>query len=298
MSKEFKVGIFGIAALVVFYFGFNFLKGSGVLSSMNHYYAVYDNVQGLTASNPVIYKGVEVGSVEKITLMKDRKILVELSVKKGLALDVNTVADLTSMGIMGNKGVVLKEMELYSGHVLHNGDTLQSAMEEDITEVLKKAAMPLAAKVDSLLLDFNGTGTSIKQTLASFKKTSDDLDMVMLNNQRELSSAISNFNQLAMKLNHTMDSLQPVVSNFGEVSEDLKNELPQTLENASKLMKNMNQTLAKINEGQGTIGKFVNNDSLYNNLNKSMVSLDSLLIDLREHPKRYVHFSVFGKKDK
>ena len=297
-KKEIKVGLFVLASILTLYLGINYLKGVDIFNSENKYYAVYDDVEGLAVSNPVIYKGVEVGNVGGISLMKNHKgVLVELYIQKKLKVSSNTRAMLISNSLMGSKAIVL-DMKTPNGIPLVSGDTLKSVVEEGITEVLKSATIPLATKIDSLLSEYQGSGVVVKETLKSFQKTSMDLNKILLENQQHIKSTFSSLEAISNDLErNVMPNLKSITSKFDSVADSLKQApVKQMVTELDKTLANVNSILKGVENGEGTLGQFVKNEKFYHNLNRSMTSLDSLLLDLRANPKRYVHFSFFGKK--
>ncbi|MCG8474976.1 MAG: MlaD family protein [Cytophagales bacterium] len=296
-DKELKVGIFTIVSLVLLYLGINFLSGVDFFSSTNHYYAVYPNVEGLTESNPVKYKGVEVGNVGKITLMEPQGVLVVLNINKQVRLRKGADATLMT-SLTGTSSVILKNVS-ESAPLLHSGDTLTGITPKSLSDILESTATPLVSKLDSVLNDFKGAGTVMKQTMLRYDTTSQRINELLANNQEQIHRLLGNLNMLSRNLNGLTHELQPTLKNFHAISDSLaQGNYKQMAKDLGTSLTNLNGILEVIKRGEGTMGKLLTNDSLYNNINQSMQSLDSLLIDLKANPKRYVHFSLFGKKDK
>ncbi|BDD08163.1 mammalian cell entry protein [Fulvitalea axinellae] len=300
--KAFKVGVFIIIPILIAYFGVNFLKGVDFFSSTNHYYAVYPDVDGLTVSNPVVYKGVEVGTVTKVKILKGGHsgVLVEVSVNKNLKLGQTTEASLTSNGLTGGKSIVLKKT-LPAVPSLQNGDTIMAIVNHGFAQIISDTAVPLAKKLDSLMVVYKMVGIQAEQTLASANSVARTADSIMLQNQRSIHSAVRNLSMATASLNKVMRKMEPVSENLRNMSDSLANSpMKHAITQLDESMTSMKEILGKIKDGEGALGQMVTNDSLYRNLNSSMADLDSLLIDLKENPKRYVHFSLFGggKKDK
>ena len=296
-DKELKVGIFTIVSLVLLYLGINFLSGVDFFSSTNHYYAVYPNVEGLTESNPVKYKGVEVGNVGKITLMEPQGVLVVLNINKQVRLRKGADATLMT-SLTGTSSVILKNVS-ESAPLLHSGDTLTGITPKSLSDILESTATPLVSKLDSVLNDFKGAGTVMKQTMLRYDTTSQRINELLANNQEQIHRLLGNLNMLSRNLNGLTHELQPTLKNFHAISDSLaQGNYKQMAKDLGTSLTNLNGILEVMKRGEGTMGKLLTNDSLYNNINQSMQSLDSLLIDLKANPKRYVHFSLFGKKDK
>ena len=297
-KKEIIVGLFALASIITLYLGINYLKGVDVFHSENKYYAIYNNVEGLAVSNPVIYKGVEVGNVGSISLMKaHRGVLVEMYIHKNVRLGKDTKAVLVSNSLMGSKAIVLN-MEEHIVMPLVSGDTLQSVVEEGITEVLKGVTIPLADKLDSILVEYQGTGLAVKKMVASFDSTSKNLNKILVDNQQQINTTMNGLASLTNSLNkNLLPNLNSISSKFDDVADSLKQApLKELTVNLNQTLSEINSILKDINQGKGSVGQLVKNEDFYANINKSMKDLDSLLLDLKANPKRYVHFSVFGKK--
>lgn len=312
ISKEVKVGLLAIVSGVVLYLGFNFLKGADFLSPNNSYYAVYDDVDGLTVSNPVTLNGLAVGRVKEITILqnKNNKLLVTLDINNDISLGDSTRAVLASSGVLGGKYIMLEVGPL--GKVMEDNDTLRAGVEQGVTEMLQAKAAPIADNLDSLVRNmnqlvkkFDAISATIDATLLSVKQTSSSLNGTIDNNQAAIQEVMGNMQNLSSTLNDSRTGIKPLMGKINNFADTLSNmQLASAVDNANRSLESLNRTLTHVNEGQGTLGKLTNNDSLYRNLNDAAADLDSLLIDLKANPKRYVHFSLFGggnkqdKKDK
>ncbi len=295
-----------MVAGLVLYFGFNYLKGSDLFSNKEVYYAVYPNVAGLNISNPVTINGVQVGQVVAKTLMQNHanQVLLALDIEKNIILTDSTIALLGSNGLLSNK-----EVKLIIGkgnRKLHEGDTLTTLIESSIGDLVAQQAKPLARDLDSainnmnvLLKQFQQMTTPIKGTLQNLQTTSSSLNGILAQNQAAIKGIADNLHVMSAALNDPKTGIKPLMTKFNTLGDSLSQlQLSETVNKANASMANINKLLTQINEGQGTLGKLAKNDSLYNNLNRFSSNLDSLMVDFRKRPKRYVHFSVFGKKDK
>ncbi|MBP6386100.1 MAG: MCE family protein [Pseudarcicella sp.] len=307
MSKEIKVAALAIVSFIVLYVGFNFLKGSDVLSTTNTYYVVYDNVGGLAVSNPVSINGLAVGRVKSIELLqqKGNKILVTLSIAKNINLYKGTSAVLSDQ-LLGGKSMNLL---LGKGEILKEGETLIANSETGLTEILKNKALPVLSHADSLLI-------ALKTVSLKFKNTGDLLNKMLVNtdhsiqgingsvnglvnqNKQNLAGITSNMKLLTANLIETEKEIKPLMGKFNTMADSLNAlKLGKTLNETNKTIQNLQLILAGMEAGNGSMGKLLKDDSLYNTLNRSMVNLDKLLVDFRLAPKRYVNISVFGKKN-
>lgn len=320
ISKEFKIGlvvVLGVAALV---WGVSFLKGSDILSRKYYLYAVYPRVDNLIPANPLLINGFKVGQVNSISLVEDGPLKNQVCVKFLLTEEVNipklSVAKVVSSDLLGTKAVEIQLSEESS--MVKNGDTLLSASEENLRESVNKQIAPLQAKALSLIGSIDSAMTvvtmllsnknrenidkafeGVKRSILSLEQTAYKLDALIASESGKISGVMNNLNSITSNLNRNEEKLNRVITNFSNLSDTLaKSQIKSAVANASTTMKELNELMTKINRGEGTLGKLAKNDSLYNNLNSSAASLDRLLKDLENNPKRYVHFSIFGKKDK
>lgn len=293
-------------AIVMLYLGFHVLKGSDVFSRTYKYYVIYDNIDGLTASNPVLLNGLNVGRVQGIKLMQDRqnKLLVTLDIQKGVALPQGTAAVLADGGLLGGKLIRLSMGT--SSALLRDEDTLTARKEAGISALLQEKALPLVTHADSLVknLDvvasgFRETGLILNQVLKNYDQTGSSLQGLLGDNRKNLLAITTNLNKLSASLIETEKGLKPLLAKTGTLADSLNAlKLGETVQHANQTILELKQLLASVESGKGTAGKLIKDETLYNNLNKTMVSLNKLMTNFREQPKRYVHVSIFGKKDK
>jgi phospholipid/cholesterol/gamma-HCH transport system substrate-binding protein len=306
ISKEGKVGLLAIVAMAMLYFGFNFLKGSDLFSRTKTYKVIYDNIDGLTVSNPVLLNGMPVGRVDEIEIMqdKDNALLVTLDIQKEIILKEGSVAILADGGLLGGKVIRLKVSP--TGNVLEDEAELVAQKEAGITALLQEKALPVVTHADSLILNlsavaegFKETGSILNQVLTSYKQTGQTLDAVLLENKTNLVTLTGNLNKLSGSLVETEKELKPLLGKAGNLVDSLNAlQLGEMVASAKGTIAELRQVIASIEEGNGTVGKLVKDEALYANLNRTVVSMNMLLTNFREHPKRYVNISVFGKKDK
>ncbi|GAB3914185.1 MlaD family protein [Larkinella knui] len=306
ISKEAKVGILAVVTLAMLYFGFNYLKGSDIFSSSNKYVVVYDNVDGLTPSNPVQLNGLNIGRVDRIDIMQQQgnKLLVTLDIEKRIQVGRGSKAILADAGVLGGKLVILQIAQ--SGQMLEVGDTLISGKEQGLTALIREKTLPVLNTVDSLTLNlnrivkqFDRTGLVLTRTLEGVEATTGTLQLTIGENREGIKRLMTNLGNLSASLAETEKEIKPLLSKAGTFADSLNAlKLSQTLANANKSIGTLQQMLADINSGKGTLGKLKGDEALYKNVNGATASLEKLLTDFRENPKRYVHFSLFGKKDK
>lgn len=318
ISKEVKVGIVTSLAIACFIYGFNFLKGRDLFSTQRKFYAVYSNIDGLVEANPMLINGFKVGIVGKIVLANDTSgsVIVTLLMDNEANIPKNSIAKVVSSDILGSKAV---QLILGSGTVYaQNGDTLISAQEDDLKTAVNKTIAPLQEKavgliasIDSVMVvvqqvfnesarqNLSKSFESIKLAITSLETTSYRLDTMVLSEKTKISSILSKVNTLATTLANNSDKLGNIINNFSNISDSIaKSNLSSAINNADMALGQASSIMTKINSGQGTMGMLINNDSLYRKLDKSSEDLDKLLKDLRINPERYVHISVFGRKDR
>jgi phospholipid/cholesterol/gamma-HCH transport system substrate-binding protein len=302
-SKEIKVGLFAIITISMFYLGFNFLKGIEFFSRSNRYYVIYKDVGGLTKSNPVTISGFNVGRVADISLLQNdgNIVLVALDIERDIILGDSAVAKLDAnflgeVSIVVEVGDILRPIEPY--------DTLFSRVDPGLTEMLVSSAQPITdnlpvtiANLNALLEDLQGSGEGLKKALDSFTKTSNTLNYTLNENREGIKTALVEYRDLAKKLNSSMDGLKPLISKFNVLADSLNNlELANTVKKLNTMLEETSATVTAFRNKESTLGKLMYEDSLYNNLNSTMLALDSLLIHMNENPKHF--FGPLGKSRK
>ncbi len=306
ISKEVKVGLLAAVSLAMLYFGFNYLKGSDFFSHTNHYHVIYDNVDGLTPSNAVTVNGLTVGQVKAINILQNQgnKLDVTLDVGDNIRITKGSQALLADGGLLGGKTIKLA-INQRTG-LLEDGGMLVPMKEQGITALIREKTLPVLNNVDSLTYQlnrivgqFDQTGIILNQTLRGANKVTGTLDATLGENRQTLRTLLGNVTKLSASLTETEHELKPILLKAGSFADSLNAlQLRQTLNNANQSIDNLQKILADINKGRGSIGKLATDEQLYRNVNATTASLEKLLTDLRENPKRYVHFSLFGRKEK
>jgi len=312
-SKPFVIGFTFILAIIIFVWGFNYLKGRDLFKKQEFLYARYHTVNGLVTAKPVYVNGLQVGQVSRLYFAPDMSgdIIVELVIQSKFPIPKNSIAHIFSADLMGSKSITLILGD--SKEAVVSGDTLLTSVEGSLMESVNKQVAPLKAKaeelmgsVDTLLSAFNAVmndetvknlSTSIEDIQSTFKNlasTTSRLDDLATSEGNRLKSILSNVDSLSLTLSENREGLSNIINNFESISDSLsKVNIASVVYKADSAINNLNQILAKINEGTGTAGKLINSDSLYRELNKSAGELNKLLKDIRENPKRYVKFSLF-----
>lgn len=305
ISKEAKVGILAVVVLAMFYFGFSFLKGSDFFSNTNQYQVTYDNIDGLTPSNPVLVNGLTVGKVKRIDILQaqENKLLVTLDLNKDIRVGVGSRAILADGGLLGGKVIRLQINQ--KSAPLQSGGQLVAEKETGLSALIREKTLPVLTNVDSLVLrlnqvvaSFDQTGSVLTQTLRGANRVTSTLDATMNENRVGLRHTLANVDKLSTSLIETEKQLKPILTKTGSFADSLNAlQLRQTLNTVNKSIDNLQKILGDINRGKGSLGKLTSDDSLYLNTSRTAASLERLLTDLRENPKRYVHFSLFGRKE-
>ena len=296
-SKEIQIALVAIAALLVLYFGLHFLKGMTLFSGDNKYYVKFKDVSGLSVASPIFANGYRVGVVEKIMfdyqntgeIVAAIDVDTELSVPKGSRAEIAT-------DLMGNVKVLLVLGNAADGMVAP-GDTITGSQQ---VGAMGKAADMIPAvqqmlpKLDSILASVNtlladpaiaNSLHNVDQITADLTRTSHDLSLLTAQLNRQMPQMLQN--------------ADGVLANTNQITKDISNmDFAATMTSVNTTLKNVEQMTAALNSREGTLGLLMRDPSLYYNLNSTMMHADSLMLDLKQHPKRYVHFSVFGKKDK
>ncbi|MDB4533266.1 MlaD family protein [Vicingaceae bacterium] len=299
ISKEIKVGFVAIFAIAMSIWGVNYLKGNNLFIESKSVYAVYPKVPGLAVSSPIIINGVQCGVVDDIYFHPDKSsnVVVKLNItESAIKISKNSVADLISTDFMGGKAIGLKLGN--SKAELENGDTIQSHFEKSMLEDFSEQMLPIKDRAEHLMTSMDTAVTKMTSTLENIN------GMFTTQNKRNFSQALANlktalegFDQMSITLNRTVKTkIDPTMDSFGELADSLKKlEFRATLTKAQTALEGMSAVMDKMNKGEGTMGKLMTNDSLYNNLTGATKEMEELLEDIKLHPKRY--FRVLSRKE-
>ena len=310
LSKELKTGLIAIFAIIGFVVLYQFMKGKNLFTTDNVFYAKYDNVEGLSASNPVSINGLKVGQVDEIKPIttKDGRLhfVVKLTIDDNFEFSKNSTLEIFEPGLMSGK-----EMKInlsYGGETAKDGDTLKGNYALSMLNSLSSQVKPVKDQLSNVLLKLDSTLAStnkivdeqnrreiklllsnLNQTVASFKGTAEQTNRILSSNEKGLHEVVDNANKMLLTTNAT-------VSKYGTVAEKIDvDKLNATIDEFSKTANKLNSVIAGIQNGEGSLGKLAKDDQLYNNLTKTADNMNKLVEDLKANPKRYVNFSVFGK---
>ena len=303
-KKEIFIALLVLTSIVLFYFGFGYLKGSNLFAAGRTYYAIYGNVAGINNDDPVSVNGFRIGKIRSSTLIPDEDVVIlELEISHaGLNIPEDSKAIIANTGLLGGKEIDL-EMG-FSSVYLEAGDTISSGTEEDIFSSLSSSLEPFEKKALEAVVSIDSVMKLVQLVLNEKNRTNLEKSMsAVAVTMGKLNAVSVDLNELITsesgKIKLIIDNLNKVSKDFSQISDSLKDiKFNETINRVNASLDNANSILGKINSGEGTMGKLVNNDSLYLYLESASKDLDLLLIDFKENPKRYVQFSVFGRKDK
>jgi len=300
-SKEIRIAVLTIVSGTMLYTGFNFLKGQDTFSSINFYPVLYSNVDGLVPGNPVYVNGLAVGQVKELSLAEGNKVRALLQVDASVKLTDSTLAKLMDGSLLGGKSIILELKP--GGRVLKDGDEIKPFVEPGLTESILEEARPIMKGIDKTLTNVNAVLNAenqlkLSKMLTNLEALTRNANALVEINKSVLASSLTNINQLTGSLVQTEKQLKPILQNLEQLSDSLKNtRLKSTVNQASETLANLDKVIDKINKGKGSMGKLVNDDSLYVHMDKTVKDLDQVFLDLKARPGRYIHISVFGKKN-
>ena len=301
LSYEIKTALLVLSGIFLFIVMINYLKSNDIFVSDRSFFAIYEDVEGVSSGTPVTISGFNVGSVQDISFYgDDAKLLLKFRVENDFEFSSNSIAQIYETGLIGGKALAI--IPVNGKNLAISGDTLQSDIAPGLTELVNDKLSPLQEKIesmvvsaDSLLIAVNSVfdletkqnlTSSIENfsaTIQSAKKSVDVLEEVLGNNENRLNSIIVNADQS--------------LKNFSNLSENF-DELDLVIENLSKSSSNINSITSEIKSGNGLVNKVVYDEVFVESLDQISSNINLLLEDLRMNPKRYVHFSLFGKKNK
>ena len=304
-SKEIKTAILVLSGIFLFIFIFNYLKGENLFNSSKKIAAIYSNVEGLSISSLVTINGHKVGKVQDINFTGDGsgKLKVSMLIDSDFNFSKNSIAELYESGLIGGKAIAIIPVYDDSESSV-SGDVLRSRIKPGLTELVNQRLTPLQEKIESVMVsadallvnvnsvfdkktksEIKGSISKLEQTISSFEETSNSLQNLIESNKNSINNSLQNFSNIS-------DNLSDMSETFSEV------EFKQTVNGLNSSIESFNNLITNVNKGEGSMGKLFKDEKLYNNLESSLGQLESLLEDLKLNPKRYVHFSLFGKKNK
>lgn len=303
LTREIKTAVLVISSIVLFYWGYNFLKGKNLFDTSKKIYVVYDSVEGLEPSSAVKLKGVTVGRVNSYDFLDNKKVLVELSITSNYPISKTSVAELVGSSPLGGKEIIIIPNDA-DNQLAQSGNYLKSSTKLGLTDALAEQIEPLKDKVEKLLDNANVLFAGVNEVLDDKAKSDLRSSISQLNStMTEFSGASKSLNELLSnnksKLDGTLTNLDKTVANFATISDSLsKANFAQIVKNLEKTLADVDHLLADMEKGNGTMGKLMKDEAMYTNFTKASKELELLLQDLRLNPTRYINVSVFGKKNK
>ena len=299
-AREIKVGILATVCLFLLFFGFNFLKGVNIFSPTNGYHGTFSHLHGLEEQAAVYIRGHKVGQVDRLhyDFTRDSAFLVDISIHKDIALPQGTKMALIADGMLGGMAIELQFPDspiTNDQSPIANGSFLPTTYVPGLIESLQGELLAhvdeAVQEVDSLVaaLRTQVEGEHIKHSLENVDRISGDLTSVSANLKHMMKNQVPTI----------VNNADTAIANLNVIVADIKQaDLKATVARVDKTVENVNGLVKDVRSQEGTIGQLIYNKSLYNHIDATVISADSLLTDLKAHPKRYVHFSIFGKKDK
>ena len=304
VSREVKSAVLVLGGIALFIYGFSFLKGTSIFKKVKTIHAVYDEVEGLVSGAKVSINGLSVGKVSRIDFLPSTtKILVTMDVREELDISTESTAMLYETGLIGGKAIAMIPL-FDKNNILKDGDTLKTKVKPGLTELINRQIEPLQVKIESMLSSadslFAGVSNILdNDTQNNMKNTLENLSITTRNLNKASLAALEILDSNKEQLNATFINVKETSDNLKSITDSISNaQISFTIREFTKTIELLNSIVTAIDLGKGTVGKLINDESLYENLNDASSELQSLLSDLKNHPKKYVHFSMFGKKEK
>ncbi|MBK0368456.1 MlaD family protein [Flavobacterium agrisoli] len=304
LTREIKTAILVIASILLFIWGYSFLKGKDLFTNYKTLYVVYDNVEGLSPSAPVTLNGLIIGKVSAITIDETTgKLKVQLQIKTDFPISKTSSAVMYSPSLVGGKQIGIQP-NFNDKEIIQEGDFLNSKIELGLTDSIGDKLAPIQLKLEKLLgnvdtlvtslnqvLDEKGQANlkkslaELSQTMEQFHKASANINVILDQNKGQINSMVTNFNKVS--------------NNFSKISDSInKADLGKTVRSLNETLSKVDALMIGLDNGKGTAGKLLKDEALYNNLNDTSKELEMLLQDVRLNPTRYINVSLFGKKNK
>lgn len=318
IRKETKIAIVVLLALVVAYGGINFLKGIHVFKKPTTYYGLYERINGLSVSNPVVMNGYKIGQVSSIEMLKTGRgeLLVEMTIYEKLDIPKDTRAVLRSADLLGSMQIQLVRGK--SSEWAQSGDTLTPDIEGDLVDEVNEQIRPIKIKAESLISSVDSvikvveailntqsqdniieSFSGINNAIASLERTAFQIDTIVREERDRISMIFQNVQNLSRTMSDNSAELENIIQNFSAISDTLaKVDVAKTIKSANEALADVQKVVDKINRGEGSLGLLINDDGLYQKLENAADNVDHLVEDIRVNPNRYIHFSVFGRKNK
>lgn len=314
VSNETKVGALAAIVITILILGYNFIKGNNLFSDKTKIIAVYNRVNGLTQSDPVLVNGFKVGKVNDIILSqgKSGNIIVQLEVENKVTIPKDSKATIVNADLLGEKAVELKLGK--ASTPVANGDTITSNVQPGLQARITKQLFPIRNKLESVFAsvdsvikvvqfflnketkdNIDNSLQNMQRTLTSYNRVVKKLETVIEDNSETIDSLLYNVNHITKNIKEDDEKIDNILTNFSQFSDTLKeSNLKQTLATTERSLNSFNQTLEEVNQGKGSIGKLLKEPGLYNNMDSATYNLNRLIEDIERNPGRYINLSVFN----
>jgi phospholipid/cholesterol/gamma-HCH transport system substrate-binding protein len=302
LSREIKTAILVLVGALAFVVGFRYLKGASLFDNKKDLYVIYEDVEGLVMGAKVTINGMDVGRVTKIDILPDFSgVRVDFSVREDIQISKQSEALLYESGLIGGKAISI--VPATAGDLASEGDQLPAKIKPGLTELINRQIAPLQNKIENMLTSADSLFAGVSNVMNY--ETQNNLKNLLKNLTTTLESvnAISSrmvvlLDQNQARLTNTLENVAQTTDNLEQITDSLASiRWGTTVKEMETLVANLNTIAQPVAEGEGTLGQLIQNDSLYRQLNASTKALEVLLDDLKAHPKRYVHFSLFGRKE-
>ena len=304
ITREIKTAILVIASILLFIWGYSFLKGKDLLTDYKIFYVQYDNVEGLVNSAPVTINGLNVGKVSEIKFLGTTgKIEVTLQIKSDFPFSKSSIASIYEPGLIGGKQIMITP-NFEDKSVAESKMTLQGDLKPGLTSLVAERLTPLQEKVEKMVVSADALLKNVNSVLdsktkANLKSSIANLDATLAEFKVASTSVNEMLSENKGKINSTLANVQKVSANFAKISDSIsKANIGKTVKSLEKTLASVDKIMFDIQSGKGTLGKLAKDETMYTNLSKSSKELELLLQDFRLNPTRYVNVSLFGKKNK
>ena len=293
LSYEIKTAVLVLSGIFLFIVGFSYLKSNDVFVSDRLFYAIYDDVEGVSKGTPVTISGFNVGSVQDIKFYKNTsKLLLKFRVENDFTFSNNSIAQIYETGLIGGKA--LSVIPKYGEQLAKSGDTLKSSIAPGLTELVNDKLSPLQEKIESMVVSADSVLLSLNSVLNTEAKL--EIQSSIKNFSSTVTDLKSSASTLDEMLNSNKNKINNIISNVNETSNELSS-LSIVVDNLTKSSNSIEKIINEISNGDGSLNKLIFEDDLINSLDSASKNINLLIKDLRLNPKRYVHFSLFGKKN-
>lgn len=299
VSNETLVGAFASITIAILLLGYNFLKGEELFTTTTNYYVSYQDAMGLQSSAAVLHKGIKVGSVRKIMFDSAKgEIVVQFYVNDKIKLDKGSEVHLVSTDLFNTRALEIKLGNAAPAYFTKN-DTLPGYIAGGLLDKVGEQFSPLVERINGLVDSLNAAiePSKMRGTVSNLEQTTAALNEMLSDKNSQLNKILKDVASISNNIKNNNEVINAALANVNAITDSLaKSRLTETIAQAHLALAQTTAVMQKVNNGEGSLGQLVNDQKLYEHLNKSAADLDSLLIDLKANPKRYLHFSVFGRK--